>query len=126
MRLGTGQSGATLATCILRDGRPVFRRTCGLGASSPGAVFSEAFENDCPLGTAEQIADVLVRLDVHPLHAIVALTLGSGMRRGELCGLGWGALDLDKAAVRIERRLEETKDGLQFKPPKFVKGLGAN
>ena len=34
MRLSTGQSGATLATCILRDGSPVLRRTCGLAMSS--------------------------------------------------------------------------------------------
>src|SRR6516225_461453 len=42
--------------------------------------------------SAEQIAHVLARLDGHPLHPIVALALGSGLRRGELCGLAWGAV----------------------------------
>lgn len=72
--------------------------------------------------TADQIADVLARLDGHPLHPIAALALGTGMRRGELCGIAWGAVDLDGATVRIERSLEETKAGLRFKPPKTRHG----
>lgn len=67
--------------------------------------------------TKEQIADVLNR-EEHPLHAIVALALGSGMRRGELCALPWSCLDLNKAQVRVERSLEQTKGGLRFKAPK--------
>jgi integrase len=72
--------------------------------------------------SAAQMADVLARLAGHTLHPIVALALGTGMRRGELCGLAWGALDLDSAAVRVERSLEETADGLRFKPPKTRHG----
>jgi integrase len=72
--------------------------------------------------TAEQIADVLARLDGHPLHPIAALALGTGMRRGEICALAWGAVDLDGAAVRVERSLEETKAGLRFKAPKTRRG----
>jgi integrase len=72
--------------------------------------------------SAEQIADVLARLDGHPLHPIVALALGTGMRRGELCGLVWGALDLDAGLVRVERSLEETAAGLRFKSPKTRRG----
>jgi integrase len=71
---------------------------------------------------AEAIADVLSRLENHPLHPLVALALGSGMRRGELCALAWGALDLDAATVRVERSLEETKEGLRFKLPKTRAG----
>jgi integrase len=55
--------------------------------------------------SAAEIADVLVRLHDHPLYPIAALALGTGMRRGELCGLAWGALDLDNATVRVERSL---------------------
>jgi integrase len=68
--------------------------------------------------SAEQIANVLARLDGHLLHPIAALALGTGMRRGEVCGLAWGAVDLDRGAVRVDRSLEETKDGLRFKSPK--------
>jgi integrase len=70
----------------------------------------------------EQITDVLARLDGHPLHAIVAFALGTGMRRGEICGLAWGAIDLDAAVVHVERSLEETAEGLRFKPPKTRHG----
>jgi integrase len=44
------------------------------------------------------------------------------MRRGELCALAWGAVDLDKANVRVERSLEETGEGLRFKSPKTAHG----
>lgn len=72
--------------------------------------------------TAQQIGEVLARLDGHVLHPIAALALGTGMRRGEICALAWGAVDLDGAAVRIERSLEETKAGLRFKSPKTRSG----
>lgn len=68
--------------------------------------------------TAEQIGDVLGRLSGHPLNPIATLALGTGMRRGEICALAWGNIDLDKATVRIERSLEETATGLRFKTPK--------
>jgi integrase len=44
------------------------------------------------------------------------------MRRGELCGLAWGAVDLDKAVVQVERSLEQTQAGLRFKSPKTRSG----
>jgi integrase len=72
--------------------------------------------------TATQIAEVLAQLDGHPLHPIAALALGTGMRRGELCALAWGAVDLDAGLVRVERSLEETKGRLRFKPPKTRSG----
>lgn len=78
---------------------------------------------------AGQIATVLEKLKGYggrygdlPLYPIAALAIGSGMRRGEICGLTWGNLDIDKARVRIERSLEETVDGLRFKSPKTAAG----
>lgn len=75
--------------------------------------------------SAEEIAEILARLADHPLYAIVAVALGTGMRRGELCGLAWGSVDLDAASVRVERSLEETGSGLRFKPPKTRHGRRA-
>jgi len=72
--------------------------------------------------SADQIAVVMSRLSDHPLYPVAALALGSGMRRGELCGLSWGALDLDFGTIRVERSLEETARGLRFKPPKTRHG----
>jgi integrase len=68
------------------------------------------------------MARLLARLDGHPLHPIVALALGIGMRRGELCGLAWNAVDLDGAEIRVERSLEETKERLSLKGPKARHG----
>jgi integrase len=50
------------------------------------------------------------------------VALGSGMRRGELCALRWRNVDLESATVDVERSLEETNDGLRFKPPKSRHG----
>jgi integrase len=40
------------------------------------------------------------------------------MRRGELLGLQWGDVDLDRGTLRVERSVEETKAGLRVKEPK--------
>lgn len=70
----------------------------------------------------EQITQVLARLAGHSLYPIVAFALGTGMRRGEICALQWGDVDLVGAAVRVERSLEETSEGLRLKAPKTRHG----
>jgi integrase len=73
--------------------------------------------------SAEQIAEVLARIEGHPVHPIAALSLATGMRRGELCALQWGAVDLDKGQVRVERNMEQTTaGGLRLKSPKTNAG----
>jgi integrase len=71
---------------------------------------------------SDQIAETLRRIEDHPLYSIAALAVATGMRRGEICGLAWGALDLDAATVRVECSLEETAGGLRVKPPKTRHG----
>jgi len=56
----------------------------------------------------EQIVDVRVRLEDYPLHPIVTLAFGTGMRRAKLCAPVWGTVDLDRGSVSVERSLEET------------------
>ena len=36
---------------------------------------------------------------------------GTGMRRGELCALQWGQVDLDVVSIQVERSMEETNEG---------------
>jgi len=72
--------------------------------------------------SSEQITAVLESLDGHSLHPIVSLALATGMRRGELLGLQWSDVDLDKSTLKVERSLEETKAGLRLKPPKTKRG----
>lgn len=73
--------------------------------------------------TADQISETLARLEDHPsLYPVVAVALGTGARRGEICALRWSDIDLDAATMRIERSLEQTKEGLRVKTPKTAAG----
>lgn len=72
--------------------------------------------------TEAQIADVLAKLKDHEIYPLVVVALGTGMRRGELCALQWRHVDLEAAAIQVERSLEETNEGLRVKPPKSRHG----
>lgn len=67
--------------------------------------------------------EVLEKLAGHDLYPVVHLALAAGMRRGELLALPWTCVDLNRATVRVERSLEQTKDGgLRLKEPKTKAG----
>jgi integrase len=70
----------------------------------------------------DQIAAVRAELAGHWLLPVVELALGTGMRRGELCALTWGAVDLAKGVVQVSASLEETAAGLRTKEPKTRHG----
>lgn len=72
--------------------------------------------------SGEQVVSVLGSLRGHRLFPVVALALGTGLRRGEICGLRWGDVDLDGALLRVERSIEQTKAGLRIKAPKSRHG----
>ena len=48
------------------------------------------------------------------------VALASGCRRGELLALRWS--DIDRAVLKVERSLEQTRAGLRFKGPKSKNG----
>lgn len=50
--------------------------------------------------------------------ALWRLAATTGMRRGELAGLTWRALDLDAARLSVEQQLVPTRGGATFGPPK--------
>ena len=72
--------------------------------------------------TEGQIADVLDKLDDHPLYPIVAVAIGTGARRGEITALIWSDVDLDAKTVTIQQSLEQTKAGIRVKAPKTKAG----
>ena len=72
--------------------------------------------------TEDQVADALAKLRGRAIYPIVALALATGLRRGELLALTWENVDLDAAKLRVERSLEQTKGGLNFKSPKTRHG----
>lgn len=70
-----------------------------------------------------QIAPLLQALKGNWLYPVATVAVGTGMRQGEIMGLRWTDIDLDKAILRVERSLEETRvTGLRFKPPKSKAG----
>ena len=77
---------------------------------------------------ADQIAAALDALSGSRLYPIAVLALASGARRGELLALRWQNVDLERAIIKIEHSLEQTKAGLRFKSPKSKYGRrsGAN
>lgn len=55
---------------------------------------------------------------------IVAMALGTGLRRGELCGLRWRDVDLDGARVHVRGQLIQYRDGTyDYVEPKTESGL---
>jgi integrase len=71
---------------------------------------------------SQQINTVLRALEGHSLSPVVTVAVGTGMRRGEICALRWGDVDLDAGTIRVNRSLEETASGLRVKPPKSRHG----
>ena len=69
---------------------------------------------------------MLCTLAAHFLYPIASLAIDTGMRRGELCGLQWGDVDLDGAALQVERAVEEIRQGLRVKGPKSKRGRRSN
>jgi integrase len=70
----------------------------------------------------EQVKAVLQRMDGRSIYPIVAVALGTGMRRSEILALVWDDVDLDKGKIRVEHSVEQTKAGLRMKGPKTKHG----
>jgi integrase len=54
----------------------------------------------------------------HRLYALFATAIGTGMRQGELFGLRWSDIDLDKGIVEVSRSLTWVKMQPTLKEPK--------
>jgi integrase len=52
----------------------------------------------------------------------VVLAVTTGLRRGEILGLHWSDVDLEKRNLAVRQSLEQTKAGLKLKEPKSQKG----
>jgi len=126
---------------LLSGARPLARQTVLHAHRLLSIAFSDAVKNgllarnvatihkppmpehgELEILSAEQIEDMLRKLTGHFLHPIVSLALDTGLRRGELLGLQWGDIDLDEATLRVERAIEETRQGLRVKAPKTKRG----
>lgn len=68
-----------------------------------------------------QTADALEALRGSWMHVPALLGIMCGMRRGEIAGLRWGAVSLDKASLSVVRAASKTKAGIIYKAPKSDK-----
>ncbi|WP_017556513.1 tyrosine-type recombinase/integrase [Nocardiopsis baichengensis] len=70
-----------------------------------------------PLTVAEA-KQLLQAAEGDRLHAVWAVALGIGLRRGEALGLRWEDVDLTHGRLTVRQTLQRTRAGLEFVPPK--------
>jgi integrase len=65
-----------------------------------------------------EMGALLAYLADRPLRVPVMLAVGTGMRRGEILGLRWKDVDLDRAELRVAQVVELAGGEVTFKEPK--------
>jgi integrase len=60
--------------------------------------------------TRDQVAAVLKAARAHRLGAAFVLAMAIGLRRGELCGLRWGDVDLDRGRLTVREQVQRTTE----------------
>lgn len=68
--------------------------------------------------TTNQAQHFLAAIKGERLYPAFMLELATGLRLGELLGLRWGDLDMEKGIVHVQQSLVRTKAGLVFQEPK--------
>ncbi len=70
---------------------------------------------------AEESKKFLVAVEGDRLEALFVVAVGVGLRKGEVLGLYWGDIDLERQELRVRRSLQRISGQLQFVPPKTDK-----
>jgi integrase len=68
--------------------------------------------------TPEQAKRLLENVHEDRLRALYILAVTAGLREGELLGLRWEDVDLERKLLQVRRQLTRTRDGLSFTAPK--------
>ncbi len=68
--------------------------------------------------SARELRAFLAHVEGERLYALWRLAATTGMRRGELLGVTWRALDLDGGRLQIDQQLIPVPGGCEFGPPK--------
>ncbi len=71
---------------------------------------------------AAQLDVVVAGFRTHPMYPLVVTAVRTGARRNELLALQWPDLDVANKKLRIERTLEQTRQGNALKAPKTARG----
>lgn len=130
-RVGGGQLSAKTVGHVHRCLRRAFGHAAqwGLIAQNPVALVHppRVQQAEIEILRENEVEAMLASLrDRNALLCTIAiLALGSGLRRGELCALRWGNVDLDHRSLPVEQSIEQTRAGLRSKAPKTKHGLRA-
>ncbi|MFG3050924.1 tyrosine recombinase XerC [Kitasatospora sp. NPDC048239] len=73
--------------------------------------------------TVPQARLLLKAASADRLHALYVLALAMGMRRGELLGLHWAAVDLERGTLIVSSNLQRVDGALQLGPTKTASSL---
>jgi integrase len=68
--------------------------------------------------TPEQAKRLLENVREDRLRALYVLAITAGLREGELLGLRWEDVNLERKLLQVRRQLTRTRDGLSFTAPK--------
>ena len=71
--------------------------------------------------TEEQVNALLGCAKGDRLEALYVVALDTGMREGEILGLRWGEVDLERGTLQVRVTLQKTADGFEFAPTKTAK-----
>jgi integrase len=75
-----------------------------------------------PFSLAE-VGQILQESRGHRLHALFVLAITTGMRQGELFGLQWPDVDLDRRTISIVRQAKDYRGIVTLKAPKTAAGI---
>jgi integrase len=75
-------------------------------------------KREMALWTGEQATRFLDTATGHRLYAAFYLLLSTGLRRGELLGLQWQDIDLQRSTLRVRRSLIEQRGRIRISTPK--------
>lgn len=68
--------------------------------------------------TPEQARALLAAIAGHRLYPLIVVGLGLGLRQGEILGLAWTDLDLDRGVLHVRQALERLGKGWRLVEPK--------
>lgn len=129
LRASGGEDGAALAPATVRHCHAIIRRALTQAqrwgwVERNVATLAEppsVTRRERPTFDRADVDQLLTRARTPEMALLVSLAIGTGARRGELCGLRWSDVDFDTMTVSIERSVYLLKNRTGIKTPKSGK-----